>query len=266
MKIPDSNEWQVPVYSKNVFGEKKTKYCIVIPVINEGERIRQQLETMHDIHVHELVDIVIADGGSTDGSLEDGFLQSVGVRGVLEKLGPGKLSAQLRMAYAWALQEGYEGIITIDGNGKDSVGSIAAFVDALDAGVDYAQASRFIKGGKGINTPPIRLWAIKLIHAPLVSLAARHWFTDTTQGFRAYSAKYLLHPEVKPFRDVFMVYELLAYLSVRASRIGLKVKEVPTTRIYPSDGHIPTKISSFKGNFNLIRTLLKLLAGDYNPE
>ena len=62
-----------------------------------------------------------------------------GVRAVLTKTGPGKLSAQLRMAYAWCLREGYAGIVTIDGNGKDGVEAVAAMVAKLEEGCDYVQ-------------------------------------------------------------------------------------------------------------------------------
>jgi hypothetical protein len=36
-----------------------------------------------------------------------------------------------------------------------------------------------------------------------------HW-TDTTQGFRTYSRKMLLDPEIALFRDLMSTYELLA--------------------------------------------------------
>ena len=42
-------------------------------------------------------------------------------------------------------------------------------------------------GGHAINTPPVRYAAVRLIHAPLVSLGAHQWFTDTTNAYRAYS-------------------------------------------------------------------------------
>ena len=106
-------------------------YVLVIPVINEGERIRRQLRAISELKPS--VDVVLADGGSTDGSLEIDFLRASGCRAILTKKGPGKLSAQLRMAYAWALDEGYQGIITVDGNGKDGVEAIGSFVEKLRA-------------------------------------------------------------------------------------------------------------------------------------
>ena len=60
-------------------------------------------------------------------------------------------------------------------------------------------------------------------------------------------------------------YELLAYLSIRATQLGLKACEVPVTRAYPATGKTPTKISGFKGNSDLMKVLLNALAGKYNP-
>ena len=111
----------------------------------------------------------------------------------------------------------------------------------------------------------LRYAAVRLIHAPLVSLGAHQWFTDTTNAYRAYSREYLTHPDVRPLRDVFGGYELLAYLSIRATQLGLKACEVPVTRAYPATGKTPTKISGFKGNIDLMKVLLNALAGKYNP-
>ena len=258
-------DWNVPAFEYLSIGPGKTKYCVVIPVINEGERLIHQLREMASLGHMDLVDVLIADGGSSDGSTDPEILRKLGVAALLVKRGPGKLSAQLRMAYAWALEAGYQGIVTIDGNGKDGVETIPAFVAALDRGVDYAQASRFIKGGKAINTPLIRTLAIRFIHAPVLSLAAGKWLTDTTQGYRAYSARYLLDPGVQPFRSFFVRYELLAYLSVRASQLGLTVVEIPTRRIYPEHGPVPTKISNFSGNADLLKTLVATIARRYHP-
>ena len=128
----------------------------------------------------------MADGGSTDGSLDPHFVAGVGVRAVLTKTGPGKLSAQLRMAYAWCLREGYRGSSPSTATAKtasrrDRDGA------QLEEGYDYVQGSRYLPGGKAENTPLERTIANRLIHAPLLSLAGRHWYTDTTNGFRAYS-------------------------------------------------------------------------------
>lgn len=255
-------DWEIPPYALFEFKSKKTKYCICIPVVNEGEKLKKQLIEMG--RYASLVDIIILDKGSTDGSTNVNFLKKHGVRSLLVLKNKGRQGAQLRMGFAYALTQGYEGVITIDGNGKDGIDSISDFVRALDEGFDYIQGSRFIKGGIRINTPLFRVIGIRFLHAPLLSLAAHYWYTDTTNGFRAYSKKYLLHPEVKPFRKIFDGYELMFYLTARANRVGLRTKEIPVSRIYPK-GKIPTKITGLKGNMDLLFTVLKIIVNAYNP-
>lgn len=260
-----SQGWEVPAFEQSSLRSRRSRFVVVVPVINEGVRIREQLGEMYTLGITDLVDTVVVDGGSTDGSLDLAFLERVGVRCLLVKTGTGKLSAQLRCAYAWALLEGYDGIITIDGNGKDGVESLPRFIEALEQGFGYVQASRFLKGGHGENTPLSRLLAIRLIHAPLLSLAAGKWLTDTTQGYRAYSREYLLDDRTKPFRRVFDRYELLAYLTVRASQLGYKVKELPTRRTYPANEAIPTKIAGFRGLADILLVVFKTVLRVYHP-
>jgi len=256
--------WEIPHYRIDFWQQKTKRYCLIIPVINEGGRIRAFIHRLNEHAVHQLADIIIVDGGTTDGSLQQHHLLDSNIRGMLTKLGPGKLSAQLRVAYSFALENEYAGIITIDGNNKDDPAAIKLFVEALDQGYDFVQASRFVPGGRHSNTPLSRYLAIKLIHAPLLSMASGFRWTDTTQGFRAYSARALIDARVSPLRDIFMDYELLAYLSYRLPKLNYRCIELPTVRDYP-EGEVPTKISAFKGNFALIKTLGKTCLGGYNP-
>ncbi|MNQ77458.1 Undecaprenyl-phosphate mannosyltransferase [compost metagenome] len=255
--------WQVPSFDTRLWLGRQHPWCVVIPVINEGERIKNLLDRMAALKIDKIADIIIVDGGTTDGSLELQSLQLVGVRGLLVKTAPGKLSAQLRCAYAFALDQGYEGIVTIDGNDKDDPEAISRFIDALKQGVDFVQASRFVAGGVAENTPKSRDFAIRFIHAPMLSISSGFKWTDTTQGFRAYSRKLLLNKKIALFRDVFMTYELLAYLSYRAPKLGYHCIELATVRRYPK-GEVPTKISGVKGNFKVLAVLLKACFGFYN--
>lgn len=256
-------EWQVPAADVHEFAARGSRHAVLIPVLNEGERIRGQLERMRQLAA--LPDVVITDGGSTDGSLEPEWLAAHGVRALLVKRAPGRVGAQLRIGFAWCLQQGYEGIITIDGNGKDGIEAIPDFVAALDEGWDFVQGSRFAPGGQAVRTPAARLLAIKLLHAPAVSLAARCRYHDTTNGFRAYSRRLLQDERVQPFRDIFGGYEILWYLAARAGRLGMRVKEIPVSRTYPDKGPTPTKISPLRGGMGIVRELWGLLRGAYDP-
>ena len=256
--------WQVPSYNIQFWQKKKQDHCVVIPVINEGKRIRNLIRKMKAVNVAKIADIIIVDGGTTDGSLAIDWLKEHQVNGLLLKTGAGKLSAQLRCAYAFSLEQGYQGIVTIDGNDKDVPDPIIDFIQALKDGVDFVQASRFISGGINENTPKSRDFAIRFIHAPVLSIASGFKWTDTTQGFRAYSRNMLLDPKIAPFREIFSTYELLAYLSYCAPKLGYKCIELPTVRRYPKD-EIPTKISTIKGNWSVLKILFKTSFGAYNP-
>ncbi len=256
----------VPKFECTEYKGKSKGYVVLIPIINEGDRIIKELERAYKYNIADFADIVICDGGSTDGCIAEDNLRKLRVNTLLVKQDTGKQGAQLRMGIWWALQRGYKGIITIDGNNKDSIEDVPHFIEKLKEGYDFIQGSRFVKGGKAINTPFIRMVSVKLFHAPIISLTAHQRFTDTTNAYRAYSARYLSDDRVQPLRDIFMTYELLAYLSVRATQIGMKACEIPVTRAYPKTGKTPTKISFFKGNSELMKILLRNARGAYNPK
>lgn len=256
----------VPRFECNEYQERTKDYVVLIPIINEGDRIIRELKRAFKYGVADYADIVICDGGSTDGCTAESKLKKLKVNTLLINRDTGKQGAQLRMGIWWALRRGYQGVITIDGNNKDSIEDVPRFIDKLKMGYDYIQGSRFIEGGRAIRTPFIRTVSVRLIHAPIISLTAHHKFTDTTNAYRAYSAEYLQDNRVQPLRDIFMTYELLAYLSVRATQIGRKACEIPVTRAYPKSGKVPTKISFLKGNSELMKILLWNAAGMYAPK
>lgn len=62
------------------------------------------------------------------------------------------------MGLYWALERGYEGVVTIDGNDKDSIEDVPRFLEKLKEGYDLVQGSRFLKGGRAVNTPRPAIW------------------------------------------------------------------------------------------------------------
>jgi glycosyltransferase involved in cell wall biosynthesis len=253
----------IPDYDILEFKPRNKRFALVIPVINESYRIIEQLRKIKRFNPE--VDVIIADGGSTDESIV--FFQSGkhSIKTLLIKKSSGGLSSQLRMAFHYCVEQGYEAVITMDGNDKDGPEGINVIVQALDEGFDFVQGSRFLKGGVAVNTPLIRYLAIRLIHAPLTSLAAGVWFTDTTNGFRGHGIRVLQSKQISVFRDVFVGYELLAYLPIRICQTGFKVCEVPVSRIYPDGKKVPTKIRGIGSQLRILGILLKSSCGRFNP-
>ncbi len=260
--MTNKSEKQVPNYIIQKFAPKKNNTALIIPVINEGEKILLQLKRITSINPK--VDIIIADGGSSDGTLSRILEEEIQITTFLEKRDEGKLSAQLRMGFDYCINEDYDYVITMDGNNKDGEGGIKVIQSALISGFDFVQGSRFIKGGEAINTPLVRLLAIRLIHAPVTSIAANFWYTDTTNGFRGHSARLLSSRRLSIFRGIFQTYELIAYIPIQSRKLGFSVTEVPVTRNYPATGVVVTKIKGLKGQVDLMKILIMAALGRYS--
>lgn len=261
-----ANRWDFPSSDKLEFAPKNRDYAVCIPAMNEGDHFLRQIGLMTELVIQKIADIIILDGNSTDGSTEPELLSNE-VRSILVNSSDEKgLGADYRMGFAYAMKEGYRGVITIDGNGKDNPSSIPDFINELENGWDFIQGSRFVEHGNAINTPLSRELAIRFIHRPLISLGARFLYTDTTNGFRGHSRRLIRDPKMNIFRNVFKSYELLAYISVMASRVGLRVKEIPVMRGYPDNREIPTKIVGVKAKLKILIGVIKVIAGSYSPE
>jgi glycosyltransferase involved in cell wall biosynthesis len=258
-----STRVELPAYDVHVLRPRRSRHALTVFVLNEGERIRSQLVKMTPLAGE--IDIIVVDGGSTDGALDGPYLAECGIRALLVKSGPGGLSAQMRVGLYWCLEQGYEGIVTIDGNDKDDSSAVPSFVAALESGADHVQGSRYVDGGRGVRTPVVRHLGVMLVHAPLISMAAGAHYTDTTNGFRAYSARLLRDPRVQPFRDIFQHYELHYYLAIRAARLGFRVAELPVTRSYPVSGSVPSKITGWRGNLAILGMLWRAVRGQFDP-
>lgn len=253
----------IPAHRAHVFTPKQARYCVAVGVLNEGERFREQIARMQEFRAH--ADILIADGGSTDGGASPEFLAGKARALLVMEESGGGLSAQYRAAIAFALSEGYAGVILVDGNGKDGMEAIPRFAAALDEGYALAQGSRFLPGGLHRNTPLDRLLAIRCVFSPLMRLCSGFPYTDAINGFKAVSRALLEDPRVQPLRPGFRGYRLQYYLNYRAPRLGMRVSEIPVSRVYPAKGRTPTKISGLRGRLDILLQLAVTLAGGYNP-
>jgi len=253
----------VPTYQIRRFKEKSASYCLTAIVWNEGERIRAQIERMASWA--ELVDVVIIDGGSDDGSLENVHLQNHRTTALVTVDEPG-LGTAVRAAIAFSLAENYQGLITIDGNGKDDLAALPEILAALQSGVGLVQGSRFLPGGFHHHTPLERLLGIRWLVAPLISFRAGVRVTDPTNGFRGLSREYLIDPRLQPLRSRFVGFALQLYLVFRSEALGHGFQEIPVGRSYPENGTIPTKIIGFKPRLSFLGALIRVVTRLENPK
>ena len=250
---------KIPKYQSYIFSEKKNKYALLIPVINEGERFVSQMNKMKENNIFNICDVFICDGGSKDNSSNPDFIKNYGCVGLLinvsDKKGQG---VQLKQGFYQTMEMGYEGAIMVDGNDKDNVHeSLPLFLEKLEAGFDVIQATRFTLGGKEANTPFLRKIGIRLIASPLISFTSGFHYDDVCNGYKGFSRRYILDEKMDWFRDEFNTYEYCYYPLVHANKLGYKICQVPTARVYPKN-EVPSKIKGINSNLKLLKEIFKI--------
>jgi len=165
------------------------------------------------------VDEVIAiDGHSTDGTVE--FLQSRGIKVVIqEKMGRGNAAIE-----GIAHTSG-EIVVFLSSDGNENPADIPSLIEAL-SDADIAVASRFMRGAKSDDSDDplrIRKFGNRMVTL-LVDLLWHAGVTDSTNGLRAIrrSAWNRLGID-SPY------HETEFQMTIRAAKLGMRIREVPTT-------------------------------------
>jgi len=215
--------------------------AIIIPCLNEGQRLIKTVENL-EIELGNEFDLIVIDGGSTDGSIHQlvstplKILQSI----LISNKGKG-LSHDLYIGFNEVVDK-YEYVMTLDGNNKDDVRNIRKIFNfAVSNKIDFTQGSRFRSGGISRNLPRDRYLGIKFFVSPIISIASRKFFTDPTNQSRVFS-KRAINYLAKTNIDKFNRYDFFFFIPIKLSRSGYSTSEFPVTRNYPDDGSIPTHI------------------------
>lgn len=221
---------------------QKNRYAWVVVERNEGTRLINQLQKM--CKYNQGLDILVVDGNSNDDTHELLLGGSIDISTlIVSKAGLG-FSTDLQIGLLYAAKEGYSGVITSDGNGKDSVEDVQKFIKILDDGADFIQGSRFLESGKHANTPFLRYLGIRFVSSPYTSLVAGIKITDSTNGFRAYSKRLIESDDLRLNQRYFRGYALVSFIPFFVGRNNMNFVEIAVRRDYPANGATPTKIVS----------------------
>ncbi len=241
--------------------EQRHRYVVYIFAFNERPLLTQLLDKFPPPQERNF-DIMLGDDGSTDETAAADLVMKYEIRGVTHLKRNCGLSQNIMVALRWLAGQNYRGVILMNGNNRDSPGAIPEFIRKLEQGYGYVQGSRFVAGGQHVNTPWIRYLAIRLVHAPLFSLASLKWMTDTTNGYRAFSMALLNDPCVDAFQPEFVKYEIEQYLGWKAIRLGYRATEIGVSRIYPV-GQFTSHIRPGWGWVSMFKPLIMLLFRKY---
>ncbi len=167
------------------------------------------------------------------------------------------IGSAIKRGLMYALSRKFDIVIIMAGNGKDSPKEIPRLYEAIVYGdYDYVQGSRYLAGGRSINTPIPRGIFIKLF--PLIWTAlTRFRCTDVTNGFRAYKTNILKDKRINIQQEWLNGYALEYYIHYKILTLGYKVTEVPVSKIYEDHTNF-TKISPLKHWWEIVGPLIML--------
>lgn len=189
---------------------------ILIPCLNEAETIGSVINKILSANPKRDYEILIADNGSTDGTLD-----------ILSKL-PVKVISVAERGYGAALNAGIaeansEFVVMGDADDSYALEDFQDFKTALEDGADVVMGNRFAGG--------IERGAMPLLHRylgnPLLSFIGRVFFKNTLRdfhcGIRGFRRSRILELSLKSTGMEFAT-EMIA----KASRRGLKIVEIAT--------------------------------------
>lgn len=201
------------------------KAVVIIPTYNEISNIRKMLETLE--RLHPTLNILIIDDGSPDGTsgVVKGFQSNKSNLYLLERSGKLGLGTAYIMGFRWALEKGFEAVITMDCDFSHDPESIPSFTEKI-GDYDLVIGSRYTGGIRIMNWPIQRL-----LLSYFASIYARTItgipFFDSTGGFNCYSRKALSSLNLNKIFSIGYAFQI--ELKYKVWSLGLPCVEVPIT-------------------------------------
>lgn len=193
---------------------------IVMPCLNEARTLPACItKALQSLQRHGIAgEVIVADNGSTDGSVE-----------ISEKLGARVVKVPVR-GYGAALAHGIEaarGKFIIMGDSDDSYdfSDLLPFVEKLREGYDLVMGNRFLGG--------IKRGAMPLSHRyfgnPMLTAIGRLFFNCTTVGDFYCGLRGFKKTAVQRLKLQSLGMEFALEMVIKAGMNGLRITEVPTT-------------------------------------
>ncbi|GAB5516386.1 glycosyltransferase family 2 protein [Rhodopirellula baltica] len=200
-------------------------WLTALPVYNEAQYVDEVLE-----NVLKFTDqVLVVDDGSTDGTQErlDAWASrlpgSVSVVHHPQNRGYG---AALQTVFSYAIENNFEGVVTLDCDGQHQPCRIPEFI-AAGRHSDIVSGSRYLKEFEGDDAPPQERMFINRRITSDINRRLGFSLTDAFCGFTAYRTEALR--ELKITDDG---YAMPLQLWVKAAAAGLHVTELPVPLIY----------------------------------
>ncbi len=218
----------------------------VVPCFNVGDACRPVVEGLREV----LGEAVVAvDDGSTDGTGE--CLSRCRVEVLRHPTNRGK-GAALITAFHWALEQGFDAVLTVDGDGQHDPREVPRLLEAfLREGADIVIGVREVALGKA----PFRSWLGNAVSGGMFSWLSGTGIRDCQSGFRVYSRRLIqkVLPTLRAGR-----YETEMDLLCEALRLKARICPVPIRTIYTRQSR---KLSHFAPLPDTLRVLRSMGRG-----
>lgn len=157
------------------------KILIIIPAYNEEDCILDVASSVKSAGY----DYIIVNDGSTDKTLDICRENNLQILNLPRNLGIG---GAVQAGHKYALENGYDIDIQIDGDGQHDISYVPALLDSIENGADLAIGSRFLIETSGFQSTLLRRIGIKWLSF-LIKILYGKRITDPTSGFRASGKK-----------------------------------------------------------------------------
>lgn len=156
------------------------KTLIIVPAYNEEQNIPSLVEILKQFSY----DYIIINDCSTDKTEQLLDEERLNHLDLPNNIG---LAGVTQIGFRYAVENGYDGVVVIDGDGQHPPKYIESLLDKLYEGYDYVIGSRYVT-----NKKP---WSLRMIGSRLICAAiafkTRHKVTDPTSGMRAIGKRVL---------------------------------------------------------------------------
>lgn len=195
---------------------------VVVPCYNEEDNIDDLARRIGTVREALEFDVIFVNDGSTDATgkkLEELSKKLNWIKIVNHEANQG-LAQSLKDGFSYAIKGRYEYIAQMD---SDLTHPPEVLKEMLDEADDYdlVIASRYVKGGGMKNVAKSRIM-ISLVGNRLFRFALRIKTLDATSGFRL--GRRRVYELVSLEADSFGIQ---LELTVKAERLGMKIKEIP---------------------------------------
>jgi len=235
------------------------KVSIIVPACNEEKIIGRTLFSLYRTLKKSRLnyEIIAIDDNSTDNTLK--IMRKVSKKSREIKVfhkrdgkGPSGLGSVLLFGFERARGDV---LIPFMGDFSDSPKDVIKLVKKIEEGYDIACGSRFVKGGKAIGYPFLKLIAHR-IYNKFFSFIFGLGLEDFSNAFKAYKRKIFdsIQIESKGF-------EFNAEVLLKAHILGFKVTEVPVKWYGRKEG--VSKLGSFSPTFTFIFSKLPKIGWAY---